>query len=131
MNAGERVLIVDDLDGTREVLREMLIEMGLNDVVEAWNGEEALRVLNNSPMTLIISDYEMGNSSGMELLKSVKSDPELSKVPFLMVSSQLDPRVMQKAIEEGADAYVTKPLRFNTLQQKISELLRRHSEDEF
>jgi len=124
MTTEQRVLIVDDLNGTREILREMLNELGFNEIVEACNGKEALQLLGQGSVTLIISDYEMGELSGMELLRQVKSDPAHSKIPFVMVSSQYEPAIMHQAIKEGADVYIAKPLRLNTLQQKITSLLR-------
>lgn len=130
MTTEHRVLIVDDLDGTREILREMLVELGFKEVIEACSGKEALQLLAKGSVDLIISDYEMGEVSGMELLKQVKSHPEHSQIPFVMVSSQYEPTIMQKALKEGASIYIAKPLRLNTLEQKIFPLLRNEADSD-
>jgi len=81
------ILVVDDFATMRKVIRNLLKQVGYENIVEAENGEAALSVLKSRKVDLIISDWNMPTMSGYELLKAVRADDELQKTPFLMVTA--------------------------------------------
>jgi len=122
-----QVLIVDDVSATRAMLRDMLAEMGLNDIVEAQNGREALEKLKHQRAQLIICDNAMREMSGLDLLYQLKNHPYLVDIPFIVVSSNDDREVIDTAFELGADDYLVKPVSFQFFRQKIVDVLRRRA----
>lgn len=122
---GPEVLIVDDLAGTRAVLRDMLEELGYKDIEEAADGREALEKLEKRKAQLVISDHSMQDMSGLDLLLKLRTLPHLFGIPFIMCSAQADLPVIENAMKLGVSAYIVKPIRFDTLQLKISEVMRR------
>jgi two-component system, chemotaxis family, chemotaxis protein CheY len=125
-----RVLIVDDLSGTREVLREMLAELGIARISEAEDGEKALGLLRESgPFDLIVSDCVMENMSGTALLEAVRNDETLKTIPFLMVSGKSDMTMIEKVKRNSPADFLFKPLQLNQLQQKMSAFFRLKGSD--
>jgi two-component system chemotaxis response regulator CheY len=122
-----QVLIVDDVKATRAILRDMLVEMGLNDIVEAENGKEALEKLKQQRAQLIICDNAMREMSGLDLLYQLRNHPYLVDIPFIVVSSNDDREVIKTAFELGADDYLVKPVSFQFFRQKIVDVLRRRA----
>lgn len=118
------VLIVDDLSGTREVLREMLQEIGFLKIEEASNGLEALERLKTHRVGLIVSDFDMNKMTGLEFLFAVRKDPEIKDIPFIMLSGKTDPATIDKAQNEGKAHFLFKPIDYVKLEQKIMQLMR-------
>lgn len=120
-----RVLVVDDMASTREVLRDMLQEIGFEDVCVARDGHEALRLLQQAPTDLIISDQVMEGMSGIDLLTALRSTPALMDIPVIMVSSVAAAPVITSALELGVDDYIPKPISLGLLRTKIDDVYRR------
>lgn len=120
-----QVLVVDDIPGTREIVKDMLNEMGFTKIDQASDGKEALDHLKRKKAQLIICDYMMKDMSGLDLLHSMRNDPKLSGIPFIMVSAVGDVPVIETALDLGASDYIVKPISFALLRRKITDVLRR------
>jgi two-component system chemotaxis response regulator CheY len=123
-----QVMIVDDIPGTREILRDMLEEMGFKHIVEASDGREALEKLQKERAQLIICDYMMKDMSGLDLLSQIRNHPYLVDIPFIVVSAVGDVPVIETAKQLGAAEYIVKPLSFQLLRRKVGDVLRRNEE---
>lgn len=118
-----RVLLIEDDDGIRDLLTEELSDAG-HDVIEAETGEKGLSAILDAPPDLVISDWLMPDMSGGELLQTLKSDhPQLSGMPFVLVSAFADKAHHEEGLELGADAYLTKPVDFELLLETVDKLL--------
>ena len=117
------ILIVDDIPSFREVIKDMLQEIGFNSFVEANDGAEALSVIANNPPALVLSDYMMPNVNGIELLKSFKSNDGLKSIPFIMVTGVSEKSVADDANANGVAAIITKPVNFNLLRTTVLKSL--------
>jgi two-component system chemotaxis response regulator CheY len=115
-----KALVVDDSRTIRIIIRRILIELGY-EVCEAANGQEALAVLEaeKAIVDLILADWNMPVMNGLELLKQVRQDPELSSVKVLMVTTETEMGHMKSALEAGADEYVMKPFTKEILLEKL------------
>jgi two-component system chemotaxis response regulator CheY len=122
-----RVLVVDDMPSTRVLLKDMLQELGFDNVAEARNGAEALTSLRQEAPDLIISDQVMDGMTGTELLGALRSDPEFSDIPFIMVSAVRDAPSIDSALNLGVDDYLAKPISMGLLGRKIDDVFRRRS----
>jgi two-component system chemotaxis response regulator CheY len=120
-----QVLIVDDIPGTRDIMRDMLVEMGFSKIIEASDGREAYDMLKEQGAQLIICDYMMKDMSGLDLLSQLRNEPYLVDIPFIVVSAVGDVPVIETALDLGAADYIVKPLSFQLLRRKISDVLRR------
>jgi two-component system chemotaxis response regulator CheY len=120
-----QVLIVDDIPGTRDIMRDMLVEMGFSKIIEASDGREAYEILKEQGAQLIICDYMMKDMSGLDLLSQLRNEPYLVDIPFIVVSAVGDVPVIETALDLGAADYIVKPLSFQLLRRKISDVLRR------
>ena len=127
LQARRGVLIVDDHEMVRANLKEMLTQAGYGPIFEADDGDQAFRVLseNVSEIAIMICDWEMPKVTGLELLRKVRIDKELSQTPFIMITSQtsIEHLKLQKAIEADVDHYLIKPFTSETLTAKMSEVL--------
>jgi two-component system chemotaxis response regulator CheY len=117
--ASIRVLVVDDQMTMRSLVRTGLQQLGLVDVNEAPDGEEALRSLLTRPVHLVISDYNMPKLDGLGLLRAIRSHPPLAKTAFIMLTGRADKELVQKAVQFGVNNYLVKPFTVTTLKEKI------------
>jgi two-component system chemotaxis response regulator CheY len=117
--ASIRVLVVDDQMTMRSLVRTGLQQLGLTDVNEAPDGEEALRSLLTRPVHLVISDYNMPKLDGLGLLRAIRGHPPLAKTAFIMLTGRADKELVQKAVQLGVNNYLVKPFTVTTLKEKI------------
>jgi two-component system chemotaxis response regulator CheY len=118
-----KILVVDDFPTMRKIVRQVLRQLGYNDVQEAEDGEAALRILRQKPdIQFVISDWNMPNVTGIELLKSVRADPALKSLPFLMVTAEADKENIVEAVKSGVSSYIVKPFNAATLKEKIEKI---------
>lgn len=116
-----RVLVVDDFATMRKIVKNVLKQINLDNVVEAENGKHALTVLNEDSVDLIISDWMMPEMTGIEFLKVCKSDEEKKKIPFIMVTAEGQKDNVMEAIKSGVDNYVVKPFTPEKLKEAIDK----------
>ncbi|HOG16728.1 MAG TPA: response regulator [Syntrophales bacterium] len=118
-----KILIVDDFATMRKVIRNLLKQVGYENILEAEDGVSALRVLKAQKVDLIISDWNMPNMTGFELLKAVRADADLGKTPFLMVTAEALQDNVVAAVKAGVSNYIVKPFTAEVLNEKISKIM--------
>jgi two-component system chemotaxis response regulator CheY len=118
-----KVLVVDDYSTMRKIVRNVLGQIGFDNIEEAGDGNSALTKLKSGGYGLVISDWNMEPMSGLELLKSVRSDGGLKELPFIMVTAEGKPENVVTAKEAGVNNYVVKPFSPEVLKKKIEAVL--------
>lgn len=118
-------LVVDDFSTMRRIVNNLLRDAGFGHVSEAENGVEALRKLETERFDFIISDWNMPNMTGLELLKAVRGSAKLHKLPFLLITAEARKENIVDAAQAGADGYIVKPFTAATLTQKIEAIIKR------
>ncbi len=116
-----QVLIVDDMPGTREVLRDMLTDMGFTSITEASDGREALEILKEQRAQLIVCDHVMKDMSGLDLLSQIRNYPYLVDIPFIVISAIGESPVIDTALDLGAADYIVKPIALITIKGKSTK----------
>lgn len=124
ISENSRLLIVDDMLSMRVLLKKMLEELKINSVETAADGNEAWAKLDHNPANfdLVISDWNMPNCTGFDLLKKIKSDSRFQHLKVVFVTSEGDAADMNLALEVGANAYLIKPLQRDVLKKTLAEL---------
>jgi len=120
-----KFLIVDDFSTMRRIVRGLLKEMGCNNADEAEDGAVALNMLKNSKFDFVVSDINMPNMNGFELLKAVKGDESLRHIPVLMVTAEARKEDSVMAAQSGAAGYIVKPFTKATLEEKVQKILQK------
>ena len=123
MEKSMKILVVDDFTTMRKVVRNLLKQGGFENVTEAEDGASALRVLKSQKIDFIISDWNMPNMSGFELLKAVRADSEVGKMPFLMVTAEALQDNVIAAVKAGVSNYIVKPFTAEVLNEKITKIM--------
>ena len=113
------ILVADDFGSMRTQLRRLLGQMGFKNVTEARDGKEAMALLERREIGFIISDWNMPESDGMELLRHVRGHVKHGDIPFLMVTGQSEKENVIEAIAAGVSNYIIKPFTPDTLEMKI------------
>jgi two-component system chemotaxis response regulator CheY len=113
------ILVVDDYKTMIRIMRNLLKQLGFEDVDEAADGSEALSKMRQRKYSLIISDWNMEPMTGYELLKEVRSDTQLAKTPFIMVTAESKTDNVIAAKKAGVSNYIVKPFNAQTLKSKI------------
>jgi two-component system chemotaxis response regulator CheY len=116
-----KVLVVDDFATMRKIIKNVLKQINLEDIVEAESGKHALAVLKTEPVDLIISDWIMPEMTGIEFLKACKEDEAYKKIPFIMVTAEAQKDNIMEAIKTGVDNYIVKPFTPDKLQDAIDK----------
>jgi two-component system chemotaxis response regulator CheY len=118
-----KILVVDDFATMRKVVRNLLKQGGYENIAEAEDGVTALKVLKSQKIDLVISDWNMPNMTGLELLKAVRSDEDLKATPFLMVTAEALQDNVITAVKAGVSNYIVKPFTAEVLNDKIKKIL--------
>jgi two-component system, chemotaxis family, chemotaxis protein CheY len=125
MSADPRFLIVDDFSTMRRIVRSLLKEIGFSNAEEAEDGAIALRMLKASKFDFVVSDINMPNMNGFELLKRIKADEVLKPIPVLMVTAEAKKDDIVQAAQGGAAGYIVKPFTKSTLEEKVQKILQK------
>ena len=120
-----KFLIVDDFSTMRRIVRGLLKEIGYNNAEEAEDGAVALGMLSNIKFDFIVSDINMPNMNGFELLSAVKKDAALKHIPVLMVTAEARKEDIVRAAQEGAAGYIVKPFTKATLEEKVMKIMQK------
>lgn len=118
-----RIMVVNDFATMRKVIRNLLKQVGYENIVEAEDGVVALKTLKSKKIDLVISDWNMPNMTGIDLLKAVRADEELSATPFLMVTAEALQDNVIAAVKAGVNNYIVKPFTAEVLNEKITKIL--------
>lgn len=117
-----KFLVVDDFSTMRRIVRNLLKELGFNNADEAEDGVAALQKLRNSKFDFVVSDWNMPNMTGLELLKAIRADADLKHLPVLMVTAEAKKENIIEAAQAGASGYVVKPFTAATLEEKLNKI---------
>ena len=120
-----KFLIVDDFSTMRRIVRGLLKEMGCNNADEAEDGAVALGMLKAQKYDFVVSDINMPNMNGFDLLKAVKADDSLKSIPVLMVTAEARKEDIVLAAQSGAAGYIVKPFTKATLEEKVQKILQK------
>jgi len=123
VDKGMHILVVDDYNTMRRIIRNLLKQLGFDHVEEAAHGGEALVKLRERSFGLIISDWNMEPMSGLDLLKQVRADEKLKNTPFIMVTAESKPENVIAAKQAGVSNYIVKPFNAETLKTKMTAVI--------
>ncbi|MCW8887070.1 MAG: response regulator [Motiliproteus sp.] len=124
---GRKALIVDDTQTMRSVVRGCLKAIGIKEIVEAVNGEEAYSIVQSQQVNLIICDWAMPTMNGTELLKKLRENESYKDIPFLMLTGNADAELVSESMTLGVDAFVIKPFKPQTLCDKVIAMLKKRT----
>ena len=118
-----KVLVVDDFATMRRIVKNILTQLGYKNVIEAEDGTNAINILKQEKVGLIISDWNMPKMTGLELLKNVRANPEWASIPFIMVTAEAQQENIIMAVKAKVSQYIVKPFTADTLGEKINKVL--------
>ena len=118
-----RLLLVDDMEEKRNIVRRLLIAMGFTQTTMARNGEEALALLTSQPFDIVLCDWNMPKMSGRVLLDKVRADQKIALLPFIMITGENTATQVKSAIEGGVTDFIIKPFTASRLEQRITYAL--------
>lgn len=122
-NANLSILVVDDYNTMVRIIRKLLKQVGYENVDEAANGEEALRMIKENEYDLIISDWNMEPMTGFDLLREVRANEGTAKTPFILVTAESKKENVVAAQEAGVSDYLVKPFSAPVLKEKIDSVV--------
>jgi two-component system, chemotaxis family, chemotaxis protein CheY len=123
MSNALRFLVVDDFSTMRRIVRNFLNDLGYNDITEADDGNTALPILKQGNIDFLVTDWNMPGMPGLDLLKAVRADPALTKLPVLLVTAEAKREQIVEAAQAGVNGYVVKPFTAQILKEKIEKIL--------
>jgi two-component system, chemotaxis family, chemotaxis protein CheY len=118
-----KFLVVDDFSTMRRIVKNLLHDLGYPNVTEADDGKTALPMLQGGGFDFLISDWNMPGMSGLDLIKAVRSDAKLAKLPVLMLTAEAKREQIIEAAQAGVNGYVIKPFTAETLKEKLDKIL--------
>jgi two-component system chemotaxis response regulator CheY len=119
-----RFLVVDDFSTMRRIVRNLLKELGYTNAEEAEDGAVALNRLKTEKFDFVVSDWNMPNMTGIELLKSIRAEPALKSLPVLMITAEARKENIIEAAQAGANGYIVKPFTAATLDEKLAKIFK-------
>jgi two-component system chemotaxis response regulator CheY len=117
-----RILVVDDFSTMRRIIKNILRQLGYNNIVEADDGTTGWEILNKDKIDFVISDWNMPKMTGIELLRKVRGSEEFADMPFLMVTAEAQQENIIEAVQAKVSNYIVKPFTAETLGQKIDKI---------
>jgi two-component system, chemotaxis family, chemotaxis protein CheY len=125
MDKNIKILIVDDFSTMRRIVKNLLGDLGFTNTTEADDGTTALAELQRAHFDLVITDWNMPGMPGIDLLKAIRADANLSKLPVLMVTAEAKREQIIEAAQAGVNGYVIKPFTAQTLGDKLAKIFER------
>lgn len=125
MNKEMKILIVDDFSTMRRILKNLLRDLGFTNTVEADDGLTAIPILNAGGVDFLVTDWNMPGMQGIDLLRHVRADANLSGMPVLMVTAEQKREQIIEAAQAGVNGYIVKPFTAATLKEKIDKIFER------
>jgi two-component system chemotaxis response regulator CheY len=121
--SAKNILIVEDSATTRALIRAVIEDMGDFNIIEAGSGFEALKLLPTQEFNLVITDVNMPDINGLELIHFIKSNPRYSHIPLIIVSTERSEEDKKRGIALGAMSYITKPFKAQELQEVVKQAI--------
>ena len=125
MDKGIRILIVDDFSTMRRIVKNLLNDLGFTNTAEADDGTTALVELQKAKFDLVVTDWNMPGMPGIDLLKAIRADAALAKIPVLMVTAEAKREQIIEAAQAGVNGYIIKPFTVATLEDKLVKIFER------
>ncbi|WP_363320214.1 chemotaxis response regulator CheY [Ferrovum sp.] len=122
VDANLKFLVVDDFSTMRRIVRNLLKELGFTNVIEAEDGVDALNKLRAGDIEFVVSDWNMPNMTGIDLLRAIRKDPALKHLPVLMVTAEAKKENIIEAAQAGASGYIVKPFTAATMDEKLKKI---------
>jgi two-component system chemotaxis response regulator CheY len=122
MDTNKKILIVDDFATMRKLLMSMLIKLGFNNVTEVESAPKAWDLLQKDHFDLVISDYNMPEMNGIELLSQVRKDNALCKLPFILLTAEDDTDLVIESKKYHINAYILKPYKIDVIKEKLENV---------
>jgi two-component system chemotaxis response regulator CheY len=119
-----RFLVVDDFSTMRRIVRNLLKELGYTNVEEAEDGSAALQRLRGEHFDFVVSDWNMPNMTGLQLLQAIRADEVLKSTPVLMITAEARKENIIEAAQAGANGYIVKPFTAATLDEKLAKIFK-------
>jgi two-component system, chemotaxis family, chemotaxis protein CheY len=122
-----KILVVDDFSTMRRIVRNLLVELGFTNtcISEAEDGNAALAALRANPFDMVVTDWNMPNMTGIELLRAIRADAGLKSMPVLMVTAENNRDQIIAAAQSGVNGYIVKPFTAVTLKEKLDKIFER------
>lgn len=117
-----QVLVVDDFSTMRRIVKNILRQLGFNNIVEADDGTTAWEILQKQKIDFIVSDWNMPQMTGIDLLRKVRADERIGHLPFLMVTAEAQQENILEAAQARVSNYIVKPFTADTLKKKIDKI---------
>ena len=117
-----KILIVDDFSTMRRIVKNILKQLGFDNFEEAEDGDVALKKLNEADYDFVITDWNMPNMTGLDLLKSIRADEKLKDTPVMLVTAEAEKENIIQAAQAGVNDYIVKPFTADVLQGKIEKI---------
>ena len=118
------ILIVDDMRTIRLKLRKICTDLGVKTIFEAADGSEAYDILNNFNIDLVLSDWNMPNLTGIELVRKMRETPKLATLPVIFITSESDKSAILQSLQHGISDYVVKPFADEMVREKVVAALK-------
>lgn len=129
LNADMKILVVDDMSTMRKIIKNMLGQIGFKNITEADDGASAWPLIQSAikegkPYEFIVSDWNMPQMSGLDLLKHIRETPGLEKLPFLMITAEAEQGNVVIAVKAGVSNFIVKPFSAQVLKEKIDKIFK-------
>ena len=121
------ILVVDDFATMRRIVKTLLTNLGFHNIDEAEDGKVAFSKLQNKKFDFIVSDWNMPNMMGIDLLRAVRADDSMKEIPFLMVTAESNKENVLEAVQAGVSNYIVKPFTQDTMEEKLLLVFRKPS----
>ncbi|RUO65824.1 chemotaxis response regulator CheY [Pseudidiomarina planktonica] len=125
MDKNMKILVVDDFSTMRRIIKNLLRDLGFQNVSEADDGNTALPMLQNGDYDFVVTDWNMPGMQGIDLLKAIRADENLSHLPVLMVTAEAKREQIVAAAQAGVNGYIVKPFTAATLREKLEKIFER------
>ncbi|MEM5530534.1 chemotaxis response regulator CheY [Gammaproteobacteria bacterium AS21] len=120
-----KILVVDDFSTMRRIIKNLLRDLGFQNITEADDGKTALPILKQGGIDFLVTDWNMPEMTGIELIAEVRKDPNLAHIPILMVTAEAKREQIIAAAQAGVNGYVVKPFTATVLKEKIEKIFER------
>ncbi|MEW6439856.1 MAG: chemotaxis response regulator CheY [bacterium] len=120
-----KILVVDDFSTMRRIVKNVLKQLGYNNIEEAENGEQAYNLMQAGAFEFVVSDWNMPVMDGLQLLTKVRAHPGLKDMPFLMVTAESEKEKVIAAVKAGVNNYIVKPFTSETMREKMDKIFQK------
>lgn len=120
-----KILVVDDFSTMRRIIKNLLRDLGFQNVSEADDGSTALPMLQNGDYDFVVTDWNMPGMQGIDLLREIRADENLANIPVLMVTAEAKREQIIAAAQAGVNGYIVKPFTAVTLKEKLDKIFER------